>query len=64
MIILKISALYIAQIKRSLFKVSKVGLKAPKFGVKSKLIWFLGLYISGSTNPRKLLFFKLVFQSN
>ena len=29
-------------------------LKTPKFVVQGKFIWFVELYISGSTNPRKL----------
>ena len=29
--------------------------------VQSNFIWFLGLYISGSTNPRSLVFYKLKF---
>ena len=36
------------------FKVSKVRRKASRLGVQSKLIWFLELYISGSTNSRKV----------
>ena len=34
---------------------SKVRLKAPEFGVKSKFIWFLELYTSGGTNSRKVI---------
>ena len=49
--------LYMARI--SLFKVSKVRLKTPKLGVKSKFISFLELYISGSTNSRKVIFYRL-----
>ena len=45
--------------EKSLFKVSKVRLKTPKLGVQSKFIWFLELYISGSTNFRKVIFYRL-----
>ena len=45
--------------EKLLFKVSTVRMKAPEFGVQSKFIWFLELYISGSTNLRKVVFYKL-----
>ena len=45
--------------KKLLFKDSKVRLKAPKQGVQSKFIWFLELYISGSTNLTKVGFYRL-----
>ena len=45
--------------KKLLFKDSKVRLKAPKQGVQSKSIWFLELYISGSTNLTKVGFYRL-----
>ena len=39
---------------KSLFKVSEVRLKTPKLKIQSKFIWLLELYISGSTNSRKV----------
>ena len=45
--------------KKLLFKDSKVRLTAPKQGVQSKFIWFLELYISGSTNLTKVGFYRL-----
>ena len=39
--------------EKLLLKVSKVRLKALKLGVQSKSLWFLELYISGNTNPRR-----------
>ena len=56
MIILKISC---TDYKKLLFKVSKVRLKAPRFRVPNKFTWFLELYISGSANPRKVIFYSL-----
>ena len=41
-----------------LFRVNQVGLKAPKLGDRVSF-WFLELYISGSTNLRKVVFYKL-----
>ena len=40
-------------------KLSKDRLKAPNLGVQSKFIRLLELYISGSTNPRKVVFHRL-----
>ena len=40
-------------------QVSRERLKAPKLGVLRKFIWFLELYISGSTKPTKALFYSL-----
>ena len=39
-----------------LFNVSKVRLKTPKLGGQGKCVWFvyLELYISWSSNPRKI----------
>ena len=50
MIILKISAEYLAQIRRNYS--SNVRLKTPKLGVQNKF---------RSTNPRNLVFYRLTF---
>ena len=45
--------------EKSVIKVSVVRLKARKLGAQSKFIQFLELYISESTNPRNLEFYRL-----
>ena len=45
--------------EKSVIKVSVVRLKARKLGAQSKFSQFLELYISESTNPRNLEFYRL-----
>ena len=46
-------------LEKLLFKFSKVRLKTLKLGVQSKFIWYLELYISRITYPRKVVFYRL-----
>ena len=54
MIALRISGEYLVRIRRNCSSNVTVRLKTPKFGIQSKFIWFLELYISESANPRKV----------
>ena len=56
MIILKISAQYWEKL---LFKDTEVRLKASKLRIQINLCGVLELYISGSTNPRKVVFLQV-----
>ena len=53
---MRISGEYLAQIRRNRSSNVTVRIKTATFGVQSKLIWFLELYISESANPRKASF--------
>ena len=46
-------------LEKLLFRGSKVRLKTLKLGVQSKFIWYLELYISRITYPRKVVFYRL-----